>query len=65
MKIQEEYYNQQNGITYYNQYFETQTNKPLNAVDYFSLLEKINEAIELIMNDKEIELTIKIIKKNE
>ena len=65
MKIQEEFYNQQNGTTFYNQYFETQTNKPLNAADYFILLEKINQAIDLIMDDKEIELTIKIIKQNE
>lgn len=65
MKIQEEFYNKQNGITFYNQYFETQTKKPLNAADYFILLEKINQAIDLIMDDKEIELTIKIIKQNE
>lgn len=65
MKIQEEFYNQQNGNTFYNQYFETQTNKPLNATDYFLLLEKINQAIDLIMDGKEIELTIKIIEKNE
>ena len=26
MKIQEEFYNKQNGTTFYNQYFETQTN---------------------------------------
>ena len=65
MKIQEEFYNKQNGTTFYNQYFEKQTNKPLNAADYFILLEKINQAIDLIMDDKEIELTIKIIKQNE
>lgn len=58
MKIQEEFYNKQIGQTYYNQYFETQTKKPLNATDYFLLLEKINQAIDLIMDDKEIELQI-------
>jgi hypothetical protein len=58
MKIQEEFYNQEIGRTYYKQYFTTQTSKPLNATDHFLLMGIIEEALELLMADEIIELKI-------
>lgn len=63
MKIQEEFYNAEIGRTYYNQYFITETMKPLNAKDYFLLKEHIDEVLQFLMDNQEIEL--KIIVKSE
>jgi hypothetical protein len=58
MKIQSEFYSNENGINYFEQYFNTQTPKPINASDYFMLKESIENALYLLMQDKKIELTI-------
>ncbi len=46
------------GKNYFEQYFNTQTPKPINASDYFMLKESIENALYLLMQDKKIELRI-------
>jgi hypothetical protein len=58
MKIQSEFYSNENGKNYFEQYFNTQTPKPINASDYFMLKESIENALYLLMQDKKIELRI-------
>jgi hypothetical protein len=60
MKIQTEFYNEEIGRNYFEQYFTTETPKPINANDYFLLKESIENALYLLMQDKKIELRIVI-----
>jgi hypothetical protein len=58
MKTQSEFYNYENGTNYFEQYFTTTSRLPINAVDYFLLKENLENAIQLLMDGKEIELRI-------
>ena len=59
-QIQSEFYNQEIGRTYYEQYFTTQSNEPISPSDYLLLQETLENAISLLNDDKEIELRIVI-----
>ena len=58
MKTQSEFYNHENGTNYFEQYFTTTSHSPINASDYFLLKENLENAIQLLMDDKQIELRI-------
>jgi len=58
MKIQSEFYDNENGRNYFEQYFTTTSPLPMNASDYFLLQENLENAIHLLMDGKEIELRI-------
>lgn len=62
-QIQSEFYNQEIGRTYYEQYFTTQSTEPISPSDYLLLQETLENAISLLNDDKEIELKI-IVKSN-
>jgi hypothetical protein len=59
-QIQSEFYNQEIGRTYYEQYFTTQSTEPISPSDYLLLQETLENAISLLNDDKEIELRIVI-----
>lgn len=59
-QIQSEFYNQEIGRTYYEQYFTTQSTEPISPGDYLLLQETLENAISLLNDDKEIELRIVI-----
>lgn len=63
MKIQSEFYNNEIGRNYFEQYFTTETPMPINASDYFLIKEHLENALYLLMQGKEIEF--KIIVKSE
>jgi hypothetical protein len=58
MKTQSEFYDYENGVNYFEQYFTTVSHLPINASDYFLLKENLENAIHLLMDGKEIELRI-------
>lgn len=64
-QIQSEFYNQEIGRTYYEQYFTTQSNEPISPGDYLLLQETLENAISLLNDDKEIELKILVVSKDE
>ena len=59
-QIQSEFYNQEIGRTYYEQYFTTQSTEPISPGDYLLLQETLENAISLLNDDNEIELRIVI-----
>ena len=59
-QIQSEFYNQEIGRTYYEQYFNTQSTEPISPGDYLLLQETLENAISLLNDDNEIELRIVI-----
>lgn len=64
-QIQSEFYNQEIGRTYYEQYFTTQSTEPISPGDYLLLQETLENAISLLNDDKEIELKILVVTKDE
>lgn len=64
-QIQSEFYNQEIGRTYYEQYFTTQSTEPISPSDYLLLQETLENAISLLNDDKEIELKILVVSKDE
>ena len=64
MKTQSEFLNQEIGRTYFEQYFETQTDNPISTKDYDNIKSILDDAVILLSQGAKIELVIQAEGKN-
>jgi hypothetical protein len=60
MKIQTEYLDNERGITYFTQRFETETANKINAEDYMKAKYVLQNLMTLLSEGKKVRLTVEI-----
>ena len=61
MKTQSEFYSLENGVTYHEQYFSSQTKSKLEIEDWQKINEFIQDVTELMSKGEHVEIRFKIL----